>query len=89
MAAPYTVGDVVFLSAPAVALSDGTVVSARTTIAAEIIAHNAIHPSLFDLWADGVTFGPVNVTERGQDVLRASAPTWAVDAVDNGPWGNL
>lgn len=77
MAAPYVVGDVVFLSRPGSCI-----------IAAEIIAHNAVHPSLFDLWFDGQTVGPVNVTERGQNVLRSAAPTWAIDAVDNGPWGS-
>lgn len=81
MDAPFIVGDVVFLQAAAPHASHGQV------IAAEIIAHNAIHPSLFDLWADGHTFGPVNVTHRGQKVLRTRAADWVIDAVDNGPWG--
>lgn len=80
--APFVVGDVVFLHRPE--WSKNTDV-----IAAEIIAHNAMHPSLFDLWADGHTFGPVNVTHRGQDNLRKRAPKWAIDAVDNGPWGSF
>lgn len=86
MPAPFVVGDVVFLHRPGWSKEGAADLPARV-IAAEIIAHNAAHPSLFDLWADGVTYGPVNVTHRGQSVLRAGAPAWAIDAVDNGPWG--
>jgi hypothetical protein len=82
MNAPFIVGDVVFLQAAAPHASHGQV------IAAEIVAHNARYPELFDLWADGHTFGPVNVTHRGQTVLRARAPQWAINAVDVGPWGD-
>ncbi len=81
--APFIVGDVVFLHCPATTMGPSKV------IAAEIIRYNLEHSTLFDLWADGRTYGPVNVTHRGQSNLRARAPQWALDAVDNGPWGNF
>lgn len=81
--APFIVGDVVFLQVNGYDKPH----TPHRVIAAEIVSENPQHPSLFNLWADGVTYGPVNVSHRGQKNLRSRAPDWAIDAVDNGPWG--
>ena len=49
----------------------------------EITGENARHPSLFDVWCvDTAGSIAVNITARGQAVLRAAAPAWAIHAVD-------
>jgi len=49
----------------------------------EITGRDPVHPSLWRVWVtDRGDHLAVNITARGQAVLRAAAPAWAVHAVD-------